>query len=126
MSDQLFPLDLPGFAIGVRRTTVYATTVLESQSGVEQRGSWWSGPRYRYELTLNFARQRGPTADEVATLTTFLDDHAGRMDSFLFNDPLDGEQRRVRFDTDELELSRFADGIWEGKKIELISVKVPA
>jgi hypothetical protein len=123
MSDLLFPLDLPGVDIKIERTPIYSTAVLEAQSGKEQRASWWSAPRYKYVVQVNFMRSNGPDGDEGYRLIDFLDQHAGRFDSFLLDDPYDGVQRRVRFDDDALLTARVLDGVWEALKIALISVK---
>jgi hypothetical protein len=61
--------------------------------------------------------------DELSTLVTFFETHKGKWDSFLFNDPVDGAQRRVRFAQDNLDLERIVNLVWAGNAIELISVK---
>lgn len=92
MSNQVFPT-LSGFDIKVAREQLYATAVQVAASGKELRASWWSTPRYRWQLTLNFARQAGfsinTASDEAAALTTFFQTHRGRWDSFLFTDPFE-------------------------------------
>lgn len=129
MSNEVFPLTLKGLDIKIVRTPVYKTRVQEAVSGKELRASWWSTPRYKYTLTFNFLRQ-GLNSDEADTLRGFFARHLGSWDSFLLNDPYDDVQRRVRFDGDELEMSRLlADTIslggqtWEALSVKLISVK---
>gem|GEM_PF-689500 len=92
MSNQIFPA-LPGIGIEVKRTPVYATTIQTAASGKELRASWWSYPRWNYEIPLNFARMSGFSAqtvyDEMQSLAGMFADHQGRWDSFLFTDPAD-------------------------------------
>ncbi len=126
MSNLVFPT-LAGFDIKVTRKEIYSTLTQAAASGKELRASLWSTPRYRYSLNLNFVRQGGYSvntlSDEVVTLNAFFDTHLGTWDSFLFNDPVDGVQRRVRFASDELTLERIVNLAWSGGSIDLISVK---
>ena len=129
MSNLVFPLNLPGLDVKVKRAPIFKTGVQEAHSGKELRAKFWSAPRYRYTVTFNFLRQ-GKNGDEAKTLLDFFEAHAGRFESFLFDDPKDGVQRRVRFDMDELELEKFLEGTvsgggktWEGKTVKLISLK---
>lgn len=126
MSNSVFP-EFMGFDIKVSRKEIYSTLVQSPASGKELRAALWSTPRYRYSLNLNFVRQSGfsvnTLVDEVAILNAFFEAHLGTWDSFLFNDPVDGVQRRVRFVSDELSLERIANLVWSGGTIELISVK---
>lgn len=127
MSNSVFPSTLPGIDIKVSRRAIYSTKIQTARSGKELRASWWATPRYAYTLTLNFVRQAGfssvTPSDEAATLVAFFETHRGAWDSFLFDDPYDAVQRRVRFNGDELELERLANKAWDGKTISLISVK---
>lgn len=129
MSDQVFPLSLPGLDIKVTRTPVFRTAVQEAHSGKELRASFWSGPRYRYTVTYNFLRQ-AKNGDEAKTLLDFFEFHKGRHESFLLDDPKDGVRRRVRFDMDELSMDRLMEDTasgggrtWEAKSVKLISLK---
>ena len=128
MSNNVFPSSLPGIDIEVERSTSYATTVQTSSSGKEQRASWQSTPRYTYRLRINFMRSAvaAPSPyqalNELTVIQGFIDDHKGQWDSFLFNDPVDGVQRRVRFTSDELTISRLVNNIWTAE-IEMITVK---
>lgn len=92
MSNQIFPA-LPGIGIAIKRSPVYATTIQTAASGKELRASWWSYPRWNYEIPLNFARMSGFSAqtvyDEMQSLAGMFADHQGRWDSFLFTDPAD-------------------------------------
>ena len=60
--------------------------------------------------------------DDVAELSDFVRRHLGAFDDFLFDDPVDGEQRRVRFADDTLALDQVVNKIWEAKNLTLISV----
>lgn len=124
MSNSVFP-SFAGVDISVKRSEIYATKIQTSSSGKEMRASFQSTPRYRYELRLNFLRQAvyNTATDEVAQLKTFFDTMLGSWDSFLFNDPVDGVQRRVRFEGDAMDLEQLVTGAWDGRTIKLISVK---
>ena len=129
MSNLVFPLNLPGLDVKVKRSTVWKTGVQEAHSGKELRASFWSAPRYRYTVSFNFLRQ-AKNGDEAKTLLDFFDAHKCSHESFLLNDPKDGVQRRVRFDMDEMDLERLMEDTvsgggrtWEAKTVKLISVK---
>ena len=126
MSTLLFPT-LPGLDIAVKRSEVFATSVQVSASGVEARATWWSTPRYTYDLTFNFLRQANFSAltylDEMNVLLKFFEVHKGQFESFLFVDPLDGLTRRVRFAQDHLDLEQIVAKAWKCDSIQLISVK---
>ena len=100
MSNQIFPA-LPGFDIAVKRTPLFSTQIQAAPSGKELRASWWSFPRWQYDLTLNFVRQAGFSAqtlyDEAATLVSFHAQHRGSWDSFLFSDPYDSSDTAMGF-----------------------------
>ena len=124
MSSSVFP-SFAGVDIAIKRSEIYATKIQTSVSGKELRASFQSTPRYRYELRLNFLRQAAynTVTDEVAQLKTFFDTMLGSWDSFLFNDPVDSVQRRVRFEQDNMDLEQLVTGAWDGQTIKLISVK---
>ena len=129
MSNSIFPLTLKGVDVKVARAIIYSTEIQTSESGKEQRASFQSTPRYKYTVTFNFLRQ-SLNGDEAKTLADFHAAHFGQYDSFLFNDPFDGTQRRVRFDGDQLDMERIAlntvgggGQTWAAKTVKLISVK---
>jgi phage-related protein len=127
MSNNVFP-SLPGLDINVEREVIYRDTTHEVQSGKEYRTRWWSTPRYRYKLKFSVLRNSvnapAPWAaySEIAILLNFFDVHAGSWDSFLYNDPYDGTQVRVRFEQDSLPTTQVTSGIWECS-FSLITVK---
>lgn len=92
MSSQVFP-DLPGLKATRSRSATYRTEIFESLSGREQRVQLWSFPRYRWALSLDFARAASlgdPTgAVEADSILAFHQQHSGAADSFLFRDPDD-------------------------------------
>ena len=100
MSSQLFP-SLPGFDINVKRTPLFSTGIQAAPSGKELRASWWAFPKWQYDLTLNFVRQAGFSAqtliEEAGTLVTFHAQHLGKWDSFLFQDPYDSSDTAMGF-----------------------------
>jgi hypothetical protein len=126
MSNNVLP-DLPGVDIAREVEKSYRTTIHETVSGKEYRTSWGSAPRYRYKLRVNVARESvaapAPWAgwNEVSVLFKFVDDHRGSFDSFLFNDPYDNTQRRVRFASDSLRAKQIAADMWQCE-VELVSV----
>ncbi|MDP5209991.1 DUF2460 domain-containing protein [Microbulbifer sp. 2205BS26-8] len=122
MSNAVFPIDLPGLSIKLRRTPIFKTRVQEAASGREFRARYQREPRYRYRLRYEFLRS-DPPLRELQQLVQFFEDHYGRWDSFYFDDPYDGIRRRVRFYRDNLDVERFLIHLWELKSLELISVK---
>lgn len=106
MSNLVFPT-FPGLDVSLKRTLIFDTTIQQAKSGKERRAAWRANPRYAYKLKFNVLRSVA-ALQEVQTLMTFFETHRGRWDSFLFNDPYDGVQRRVRFDQDKLEAERIA------------------
>lgn len=118
MSQYRFPAFV-GIKPSVRRTPVYATRVFEAISGAEQRISWRASARYKYQIEFEVARN---AYNEPQSLLAFIDYHKGRSDSFIYTDPYDGLDVRVRFDDDEPELVRLVGGIWQVKRLSMISV----
>lgn len=106
MSNSVFP-SFPGLDVSVKRTPIFDTSIQQAKSGKELRAAWRANPRYAYKLKFNVLRSVA-ALQEVQTLMTFFETHRGRWDSFLFNDPYDGVQRRVRFNQDKLEAERIA------------------
>ena len=106
----VFP-SLPGLDIAVKRSEIYATTVQTAASGKELRGAWWSLPRYNYELTFNFLRRLGFSAqtavDEMLTLIEFFESVEGRWGSFQFTDPVESAVTAVQFGTGNSVLTTF-------------------
>lgn len=121
MSQYLFPFPSahPGVKIGVSRTPMYATKRFEAISGAEQRISWRAGARYRYVLDFDFLRD---SYNEVQSLLAFIAYHRGSYDSFIYADPYDGINVRVRFEDDSTEVVRLVGGIWQVKKLAMISI----
>jgi len=84
VSASVFPT-FAGIRPGHGRAAEFFTDVFSSFSGREQRTIWWSRPRWRYQLSLDFARCRAVDAiAEAETLWGFYQAHAGSGDSFLF------------------------------------------
>jgi uncharacterized protein (TIGR02217 family) len=111
MSTALFPSSLKGFDIKVKRQTIWSTLVQTSASGKEQRARFWTTPRWYWELTVNFLRQSGfsanTTYDELAKLQTFFNSVCGQWDSFLFVDPVNGTPSNVSFGTGDAATTSF-------------------
>ena len=100
MSNQIFPA-LKGFDIDVDRAQVFSTMIQTAPSGKEQRASWWTAPRYKWQVQVNFARQAGFSTntpnDELGTLHAFFMQHRGSWDSFLYADPYDSTDTAMWF-----------------------------
>ena len=122
MSSLVFP-SLAGLDIAVKRTPVFATKIQTAASGKELRASFQAFPRYRYELRMNFLRQANnynALSDEAATLMTFLAQHKGAWDSFLFQDPYDSSDTAMGFgvgngSTTAFQLQRREPGVYSDK-----------
>jgi hypothetical protein len=126
VSNSVFP-SLPGLALAFARESLYKTVTYENPGGTEQRVSLQATPRYRYTLRYNFLRQAVAAPSpyqaqtEVGVVLLFLDDHKGAWDSFLFDDPVDAIQRRVRFVEDSLRIERILGQVYE-VSFELLTV----
>lgn len=121
MSNLSFPW-LPGVDIKVTRTPVYRTVRQESVNGRERTASRWSQPKFRFSVTMNFMRTASPAGvNEVWSLLNLWHQTLGPADDFWFPDKFDGSERKVRFDSDELEVERFLTGRWRSARIDLIT-----
>ena len=119
---------LPGLDIAVKRTEIFATMVQPGASGKEQRASFWSTPRFQFDLTFNFFRQANfsaqTTFDELATLQTFFESMLGQFNTFNFTDPVDGSTKLCRFAQDTMDIEQIVQKAWKGASaMKLISVK---
>lgn len=122
----VFPV-LAGLDIAVKRSEVFATLVQVSASGKELRSSFWSTPRYHYELTFNFLRQANYSpltpCDELVALRTFFEAALGQFNTFSYTDPLDGTVQTCRFEQDNLDLEQIFFLMWKGEPLKLVTVK---
>src|SRR4051794_32226937 len=107
----------------VVRTPVYATRVLTSKSGKEQRARFQSTPRYRFEVSIAFLRESSTLGNEMQALLDFFDAVKGKWDTFSFTDPYDGTSRTCRLDQDEINIGRIVNGVWQLPSLKIISVK---
>jgi len=119
---------LPGLDISVKRSEIYSTLVQPGATGKEQRASFQSTPRFQFDLTFNFFRQTGFSAntvsDELAALQTFFETQKGQWDTFSFTDPVDSTVRTCRFAQDQLDIERIVALAWKGASaVRLISTK---
>lgn len=89
MSSAVFP-SLPGRAWPVKRSTIWKARTNESESGKESSFTYWSAPRWQWELTYEALRQgnRGALGAfaEFAQLAGFFNARSGSLDSFLYAD----------------------------------------
>ena len=117
---------LLGLDIAVKRKETFATLVQPGVSGKELRATFWSNPRFYYELTFNFLRQTNFSAqtvsDELSILQTFFESMNGRYGTFTFVDPVSGSNVTCRFDTDEMSIERIVNLAWKGEPLKLVSV----
>lgn len=129
MSTRVFPMNIPGMRPRVERTEEFATQI--------HGGGWWSAteerikglsvPRFRYALAFAGVRTAidAPSPNQAykehALVLSFLRDHYGSWDTFLFDDPLDGFRRTVRLGADSLALSKEG-GWWAVQGLDLVTV----
>lgn len=119
---------LPGLDIAVKRTELYSTLVQPAASGKELRATFWSTPKFQYELTFNCFRQTGFSAntvsDELAALQTFFESQLGQFNTFNFTDPVDSTVKVCRFAQDTMDIERIVNLCWKGASaVKLIQVK---
>jgi hypothetical protein len=127
MSDLMFPNNLPGMSAEIERGTNYRTTIYKTVSGGEQRVLWGPNPikRFRLQMVLRSdVNAPAPWAaySELDLIHNFIDQHKGSFDSFLFTDPDDNVQYRVRFAEDEISMERVVQGVWTAE-IDLVTVE---
>jgi hypothetical protein len=126
MSSLVFP-SLPGLDVKIEREEEFDTTIHRTASGKEYRTKWADTPLYRYKLKITSragvaAPSPNQAYNEASVLLYWIETHRGRFDSFLFDDPYDSVQRRVRFASDGLRFRRLTSTWWECE-IELESVR---
>ncbi len=117
-----FPSTLPGIGAALTRTPIFATKLQESRSGKELATAWWSLPKYRYTVHINFLRQAGAFV-ELATLSNFFEAQKGQYDTFQFTDPYTGTVQTCRFESDEMDFTRDEFGVWKADKVIFRTVK---
>lgn len=121
MAYATFP-SFPGLRIDVHRRPIYQTDVITSGSGKEVRASWWSTPRYEYDLSFEILRE-DTTYTEVSTLLAFIAARKGAYEAFNYTDPFDGATVVCRFKQDAFDFARIVINKWEFKTLTLISLK---
>ena len=88
MSNYVFPMALPGIGLKLSREQSVNVTVQESASGRELRSTWWSQPRTKYKLSIDFLRSTSALM-ELQQVLRFFVARLGMWDSFLIADPED-------------------------------------
>jgi hypothetical protein len=88
MTDYVFPMSLPGIGMKLTREPYTQVTVQEAASGRELRDTWWTLPRYRYKLSLDFMRSTAALLEYQQILSFFVRQF-GQYGSFLIVDPDD-------------------------------------
>jgi hypothetical protein len=96
MSEEFYPLDLPGLTWGRVRTPQFKNTIHESLSGAEVRIRHRADPKHGLELKYNFLRQRGDYR-EMDRLVGFFEARNGTHQSFLLADPAESVAAYVPF-----------------------------
>lgn len=86
MSDDVFPLDIPGNYLD-RRFPEWDVTNKLALSGKRSGSTWALEPTVGYGIKAAFLRS--VTQNEYQELLSFLGSHFGPLDSFLFTDPED-------------------------------------
>ncbi len=121
-----FPQTLPGIKMDFARESIFATKLQESRSGKELATAWWSLPKYRYTVNIEFLRQGlqlNGNYSEMATLVNFYEAQKGQYDIFQFTDPYNGTVQTCRFEADAMEFARDGYGIWTVKTMRFRTVK---
>jgi hypothetical protein len=86
VSNLVFPLSTYGGYVKSSEM-ISSVRIDESASGKEARSSWWSVPRWRYQIAFDVLR-RDARAD-LQQLVNHFARHFGQLDSFLLLDPED-------------------------------------
>ena len=86
MSADLVPT-LPGSAFP-KRAQLWSTTVQEAAGGRQTTISWWSYPKWSWDLPIDLMRQYG-LFSELSQIASFYAQHYGRGDTWLFREPND-------------------------------------
>jgi uncharacterized protein (TIGR02217 family) len=88
-SNPVFPsTSLPGLALPVIRTPIWATLSQQSLAGVDVPNEPWTYGRYRWSVHFEFLRQ-GAAFGELQNLMGFFNRMAGRFGVFQYDDPQD-------------------------------------
>jgi uncharacterized protein (TIGR02217 family) len=86
MSNAIFPT-LIGLAFPVTRTVQWSADIQESIAGMENRLSYYTYPRYQYDIDVNVLQAN--SIQDFQTLIGFINSRQGSFDSFLYMDTYD-------------------------------------
>lgn len=89
MSTAVLPVFVGRPAWPVKRSPIWKARITEAESGKESAFTYWSYPRWQYELTYDALRQgtrRLGTFAEFAQMAAFFNARSGPVDSFLYQD----------------------------------------
>lgn len=109
MSNLVLPV-LPGMTFPVKKIPMWKTDITEAVSGKENRVSFWSYPRWRYELGFELLRDYSTGAfvgGELQELLGFFNRHQGAYDTWLFSDPDDNSVAEQAFGTGNAVITQF-------------------
>ena len=122
-----FMPEMVGFSRQVSREMIDSALIQQS-GNFEVRASLRESPLFRYKLNLVFAHGYAPAytiGHEVSNLTRFWLSKSGRVNTFLFVDPVSGTMRKEYIDTGDGNKKVFTltdlDGL-TAKHIQSISV----
>lgn len=115
MSSLIFPT-IPGLAPKSTRAPIDTTTVQTTRSGRELRALRTDRMRWRYRLS--FQLRSASAWNELQSLESFIQRHAGRYDSFLWMDPEDSSVTTHGFgigtgSATAFQLQRTRGGSWQ-------------
>jgi hypothetical protein len=86
----------------------FNTSVITTSSGQEYRNGNWSAQRRKFTISMITPAQVGGVPTNrlayALALRDFFLQAQGKLNSFIFHDPIVNEDVRVRFDTDEFNL----------------------
>jgi hypothetical protein len=99
----------------------FNTSVITTSSGQEYRNGNWAAPRRKFTVSMITPATIGgvPTnrLQYALDLRAFFLQAQGKLNSFLFVDPIVGETIRVRFDTDEFNLQIEPSDVGGGEPV---------
>lgn len=86
----------------------FNTSVITTSSGQEYRNANWVEPRRKFTISMITPAQIGGVPTNrlayALSLREFFKQAQGKLNSFIYHDPITNEDIRVRFDTDEFNL----------------------
>lgn len=83
----VFPV-LPGRRMESNKTPMFSSGMKQLASGREVRTAYWSGPRWKFDLSYEFIRNR-VSQPELTKIWGFFASQLGKYGAFFYQDPYD-------------------------------------